>query len=107
MQILVEFGIDWREGKLTSKLYKNQCVKVRLDPAETRSMKIRQVGYFSPILFNLHNEYLTKEALEVCKDLKIGQVLQTLKYADDNVVLAEAETKLQGMTEMKIYVKIF
>ena len=40
MQILVEFGIDWCEGKLISKLYKNQRVKVRLDPAETRSMKI-------------------------------------------------------------------
>jgi hypothetical protein len=52
------------------------------------------------ILFNLYSEYLTKEALEGFGDFKIaGQVIRTVKYADDLVLLAREETVLQGMTE--------
>jgi hypothetical protein len=43
MQILKENGIDWRERRLISKLYMEQCVKVRLDQGETRSVKIGRV----------------------------------------------------------------
>ena len=31
----------------------------------------------------LYSEYLTKEALEGFVDFKIGQVIRTVKYADD------------------------
>jgi len=44
-----------------------QCVKVRLNQGETRSVKtgrgVRQGCCLSPILFNSYSEYLTKEAL--------------------------------------------
>jgi hypothetical protein len=36
MQILVGTGINWREGRLISKLYMGQRVKLRLDGAEAR-----------------------------------------------------------------------
>jgi hypothetical protein len=66
MQILKETGIDWRERRLISNLYMAQSVKVRLNRGQTRSVKIgrgvRQECYLSPILFNLYNKYLTKEA---------------------------------------------
>ena len=39
MQILKENGVNWRERKLTSKLYMNESVKARLDQGETRKMK--------------------------------------------------------------------
>jgi hypothetical protein len=42
MQILKRTGIDWRERELYSTLYTEQCVKVRLEQGETRSMKIRE-----------------------------------------------------------------
>jgi hypothetical protein len=46
----------------------------------------------SPILFNLYSEYLTKEALEGLRDFKIGgQIIHTVKYADDLVLLAKEE----------------
>jgi hypothetical protein len=43
---------------------------------------------------------LTKEALEGCGDLKIGgQIIHTVKYADDLVLLAKEEKGLQDMID--------
>jgi hypothetical protein len=107
MQILKGTGIDWHERRLISKLYMEQSVKVRLDQGETRSVKIgrgvRQGCCLSPILFNLYSEYLTKEALEGFGDFKIGgQIIRTVKCADDLVLLAREENVLQGMLDTLI-----
>jgi hypothetical protein len=107
MQILKGIGIDWRERRLISKLYMEQCVKVRLDQGETRSVKIgrgvRQGCCMSPILFNLYTEYLIKEALEGFGDFRIGgHVIRTVKYAYELVLLAKEETVLQGMFDRVI-----
>jgi hypothetical protein len=57
---------------------------------------VRQECSLSPILFNLYSECLTKEALEGFGDFKIGgQIIQTVKYADDLVLLAKEEKMLQ------------
>ena len=57
----------------------------------------------SPILFNLFNENLTKEALEGFGDFKIGgQIINTLKYADHLVLLAKEEKVLQDMIDKLI-----
>ena len=53
----------------------------------------------SPILFNLYSKYITKEDLEECGNFKIGQVIRTMKYADDFMMLAKAEAALQGIIE--------
>jgi len=102
MQILKRTGIDWRERRLISKLYMEQKVKVRLDRGETRSVQTgRAVGCcLSPILFNLYSECLTKEALDGLADFNIGeQIIQTVKYADDIVLMATEEMVLQGMID--------
>jgi hypothetical protein len=61
---------------------------------------VRQSCCLSPILFNLYCEYITKEALERFEDFKIGrQVIRTVKYSDDLVLLAREEKMLQGMAD--------
>ena len=59
----------------------------------------------SPILFNLYRECLTKEALDGLGDFNIGgQIIQTVKYADDLVLMAKEEKVLQGMTDKLIQI---
>jgi hypothetical protein len=105
LQIIKGIGIDLIEGRrLVSKLYVEQSVKIRLDQGETRSVNIvrgvRQGCCLSPILFNLYGEYLIKEAFEGFGDFKIGgQVIRTVKYVDDLVLLAREEKVLQGMVD--------
>ena len=54
----------------------------------------------SPSLFNLYSECLAKEALDGLGDLNIGgQIIQTVKYAYDLVLMAKEETVLQGMID--------
>jgi hypothetical protein len=43
----------------------------------------------------LYSEYLAKEAVDGLGDLNIrGQIIQTVKYADDLVLMAKGETVL-------------
>ena len=64
---------------------------------------VRQGCYLSPILFNLYSECLTKEALQGFGDFKIGgQIIHTVKYADDLVLLAKEEKVLQDMIDKGI-----
>jgi len=61
---------------------------------------VRRGCCLSSILFNLYSEYLTKEALEGLGDFRIGgQIIHTVKYADDLVLLAKEEKVLQDMTD--------
>jgi hypothetical protein len=51
----------------------------------------------------LYSECLTKEGLEGFGDLKIrGQIINTMKHADDLVLLAKEDTVLQDMTDKLI-----
>ena len=51
---------------------------------------IRKGCCLSPILFNLYSQCLTKEALDGLEDFSIGgQIIQTVKYADDLVLTAK------------------
>ena len=88
-------------------MYMAQNVKVRLNRGATRSVKsgrgVRQGCGLSPILFYLYSEYLTKEALERYGDFKIRrQIIHTVKYADELVLLAKEERVLQDIIDKLI-----
>ena len=107
MEILKEIGIDWKDRRLILNLYLGQRVKVRLDHGETNSAEIgrgvRQGCCISPILFNLYGEWLAKEALDGVGDFMIGgRVINTIKYADDLVLLAKNEETLQAMMDRMV-----
>jgi retron-type reverse transcriptase len=109
MEILKKTDIDWRERRLISKLCMDQSVKVWLDQGVTKSVKIgrgvRQGCCLSPLLFNLDSEYITQEALEGLGNFKVGgQIISTVRYADDLVLLAKEETVLQSMIDKLIEV---
>jgi hypothetical protein len=87
----------------------DQSVKVWLDQGVTKSVKtgrgVRQGCCLSPLLFNLYSEYVTQEALEGLGDFKVGgQIISTVKYADDLVLLAKEETILKSMIDKLIEV---
>jgi len=57
----------------------------------------------SLILFNLCSKYLAKAAVEGFGDFQIGgQMICTMKYADDLVLLAAGEMMAKGMIEKLI-----
>jgi len=61
-----------------------------------------QLGNFIEVslaLFNSYSECLTEEALDGLGDFEVGwgQIIQTVKYTDDLVLMAKEETVLQGM----------
>ena len=63
----------------------------------------REVGQgwcLSSILFSLYSKCLTNEALDGLGDFNIGeQIIHTVKYVDDLVLMAKEETVLQGMID--------
>lgn len=60
----------------------------------------RQGCCLSPILFNLHSKYFTKETLQGFGNFEIlGQVIHTEKYADTLGLLAKEERVLQDMMD--------
>ena len=84
-----------------------QSVKLRLNRGKTISVKtrkgIRRGFSLSSILFNLFSECFTKEALEEFGNFKMGgQIIHTVKYADDLVLLAKEEKVLQDMIDKLI-----
>jgi hypothetical protein len=54
-------------------------------------------------VLNFCSKYLARETLEGLGDFKIGgQIIWTVKYADDFVLLAKEEMVLQGMIDRLI-----
>jgi hypothetical protein len=52
--------------------------------------EVRQGCRLSLIPFNSYNEYLTKEILEGFGNFKIGELICTVKYTGNIVLLAKA-----------------
>lgn len=104
MKILRNIGLDWKDRRMIREIYKGQRVVVRLGDEETEEIKIgrgvRQGCCMSPTLFNLYAEVIMNEALDDTRGIVIGgEQIKSIKYADDQAVMAQTEEELQIMLE--------
>ena len=95
-------GIPKHEIRKIANLYYKQMAKIKCNSGMTDniiiSKGVRQGCILSPILFNLYSEMLMKEALDVDDDIKInGEMITTIRYADDTAVIAPSQEILQRM----------
>jgi hypothetical protein len=85
-------------------LYWHQHTSVRWEGEASRDFKVergeRQGCIISPLLFNLHSEFMIREAMEGMEWVKIGgKNLTDLRYADDAVLVADRMWRMQKMMD--------
>ena len=101
MSVLKDIGVDWKDRNLIVDLYIQQEAVIRIGAELTGAAKIgrgvRQGCLLSPLLFSIYIESLMKEAMEGSEDgIKVGgQVLQDVRFADDQAMVDSSEEGLQ------------
>ena len=85
-------------------LYAGQKATVRTGHGTTDWFQIRKVVWqgciLSPCLFNLHAEYIMRNARleEAQAGIKIdGRNINNLRYADDTILMAESRQELKSL----------
>ena len=97
VELLQSLDVDDAETRLLTHLYCTQTAAVRCDLSEWMSIKqgVRLGCVASPHLFALYTEMIMRE-IENMEGFQIdGKFINNLRYADDTVILAESEQKLQ------------
>ena len=97
-KVLKEMGIPDHLPCLLRNLYAGQEATVRTSHGTMDWFKLRkgvhQGSILSPCLFNLHAEYIMRDAglEEAQAGIKIaGRNINNLRYADDTTLMAESE----------------
>ena len=105
MEILRNIGVDWKDRRLIIAQYMGQNAVVRVNGGNTEpciiGRGVRQGCLLSPTIFNIYAEAIEREAIEdVDEGLKVGgQLLQTINFTDDQIVVADTERGLQRMMD--------
>jgi len=99
--MLENIGVDDKELRLIQNLYFDQIAAMRVKDniSEWTQIRkgVRQGCVMSPDLFSLYSEMILR-TIENEPGVKIGgQNLSNLRYADDTVLLADSEDKLQNL----------
>ena len=93
----------WRDRQLIAELYMEQTAVVRINSEVTEPCLIgrgvRQGCFISPVLFKSYAEAMMKEALHLLEEgVKVGGVLiKTVRFADDQAMVAGTEKGLQSI----------
>ena len=103
-KILQEMGLPDHLTFLLRNLYAYQETTVRTEQGTTDWFQIGKGVHhgciLSPCLFNLHAEYIMRNAglEETQAGIKIaGRNINNLRYADDNTLMAESEEELKSL----------
>ena len=99
---LSKMGISGKFLASLESLYKNVKGTVRVDGQQTEwfdvNCGLKQGCILSPLLFNLFINGLTRDINDVGSGIFVGDTpLSNLLYADDIVLIADIELKLQSL----------
>ena len=102
LQILKEIGIEYRDSRLTAAFYMGQTAVVRTIFGETESITIcrgtRHRFLLSPIVFNIYDEIMMREAFKNVEEVIVGShLINDIRFADDKVILARTKKGLQKL----------
>ena len=99
--ILQQLNIDGKDRRIIKNIYWEQKAAVRVEEETSNFQNIkrgvRQGCVLSPDLFSLYSEMIMRQ-IEEMEGLKIGgHNINNIKYADDTVLTADSEEKLQEL----------
>ena len=103
LEILKDISVDWRDRRLIKNLYLKQMVTINIVGEDSEpgvvGRGVRQGCSLSPVLFNIYAEPMMKESLEYLEEgIKVGgEVIKTIRFADDKAVVCSTKEGLQGM----------
>ena len=101
--MLKGLDLDGKDLRLLRNLYWNQKAAVRVANEESMRQDIkrgvRQGCVLSPDLFNLYSEVIMRDLMELDGIKFGGRNLNNIRYADDTVLIADSEDKLQRLVQ--------
>jgi hypothetical protein len=105
MKVLKKLGIDWKDRRMIANLYLDQTTVVKIgdmctDPSNI-GRGVRQGCSLSPILFTIYAEMMMAEAMEGMDEGIVvgGKMVQDVRFADDQGMVANSEMGLQRMMD--------
>ena len=105
LEVLKSIGVDWRDRRLTERLYMGQRARVRVKDGLTNAAVIgrgtRQGCLLSLVLFNIYAEAMLRDALsDMNQGIRTeGRLIKTVRYADDQATVASSAERLQHMMD--------
>ena len=102
--MLDQIGIDDKDLRIIQNLYYEQTAAVKINDKvgdfTPIQRGVRQGCVLSPDLFSLYSEIILRH-IEGEDGIKIGgHYINHLRYADDTVLLADSEEKLQNLIQI-------
>src|SRR5215469_16889474 len=101
MKMLERLEIDGKDLRIIKNLYWNQRVAVKIDDEESKyqciERGVREGCVMSSDLFNLYSEMIMRE-IKKLEGIRLNEYnINNIRYADDTVLVADSEEKLQGL----------
>ena len=106
IELLQRLDTDWKDIHLIRNLYWEQHACIRLGNVTSGytniKREVRQGCVLSPDLFNLYSETVLREIEDLNGLIISGHNVTNLRYADDTILIAVSEEKIQTLLDRVI-----